>query len=85
VARLIFGFAPGYGIRHCSERRHAGFGQGRAPGEAARRRYCGRANVQGVTFCGPYHFVEGNMVDGLHLARGPFNICLDVADPADNT
>ena len=38
-----------------------------------------------VTFSGPYHFVEGRRVDGLHPEREPFNTFLDFADPDGNT
>jgi len=40
---------------------------------------------RGVEVHGPYHFVEGNQVAGLHAERGPFESFLDFADPDGNT
>jgi catechol 2,3-dioxygenase-like lactoylglutathione lyase family enzyme len=39
---------------------------------------------RGIDFHGPYHFVEGRPVDGLHPAREPYDSFLDFADPDGN-
>ena len=39
---------------------------------------------RGVNFNGPYHFVDGARVSGLHPTREPFNTFLDFADPDGN-
>jgi catechol 2,3-dioxygenase-like lactoylglutathione lyase family enzyme len=39
---------------------------------------------RGVDVHGPFHFVEGEQVPGLHPTRGAFETFLDLADPDGN-